>query len=59
VRDAALRDFYVVVPDDCVAARDRMRHLHDASLETMAIYFADIFPSSEIANHWRGDPSPS
>jgi len=59
VRDAALRDFYVVVPDDCVAARDRMRHLHDASLETMAIYFADICPSSEIANHWRGDPSPS
>jgi nicotinamidase-related amidase len=59
VRDAALRDFYVVVPDDCVAARDRMRHLHDASLETMATYFADVFPSSEITTYWRVAPSPS
>jgi nicotinamidase-related amidase len=62
VRDAALRDFYVVVPDDCVAARDRMRHLHDASLETMATYFADVFSSSEMMNYWqavRVGPSPS
>ncbi len=59
VRDAALRDFYVVVPEDCVAARDRMRHLHDASLETMATYFADVFASSEITNYWSVGPSPS
>lgn len=58
-RDAALKDFYLVVPRDGVAARTRMRHLHEASLETMALYFGLVVPVSEIESAWskaaRGD----
>jgi nicotinamidase-related amidase len=52
VRDGALRDYYVVVPRDAVAARGRMRHLHDASLETMGLYFADIRTGDEVCSVW-------
>lgn len=53
VRDAAMHDYYVVVPRDCVAARARMRHLHDASLEAMGLYFAEVVQSSDVAAIWR------
>jgi len=53
VRDAALRDFYVVVPRDCVAARARMRHLHDASLDTMGLFFAQVVDAEQIKAIWR------
>jgi nicotinamidase-related amidase len=53
VRDACLNDFYVTIASDAVAARDRMRHLHDASLETMALYFAKVVPSAEIESSWE------
>ena len=53
VRDAKMRDYYVVVPGDCVAARDRMRHMHDASLEVMGAFFATVVPSSDVRAAWR------
>lgn len=52
VRDASMNDFYVTVASDCVAARGRMRHLHDASLETMGLYFAEVVPAAEIEAAW-------
>lgn len=52
VRDACLQDFFVTVASDGVAARDRMRHLHDASLETMGLYFATVAGSEEIEAAW-------
>ena len=48
VRDASMRDYYVVVGREAVAARGRMMHLHLASLETMGLYFADCRPVAEI-----------
>jgi len=48
VRDASLRDYYVVVVREAVAARARMLHLHAASLETMGLYFADCRPIDEV-----------
>lgn len=57
VRDASMRDFFVTVASDCVAARGRMRHLHDASLETMALYFADVVSSAEIEGAWAAAPA--
>lgn len=48
VRDASMRDYYVVVASDAVAAPGRMMHLHAASLETMSLYFADCRPLAEI-----------
>jgi nicotinamidase-related amidase len=48
VRDASLRDYYVVVVKDAVGARGRMKHLHDASLETMSLYFAECLSLDEL-----------
>jgi nicotinamidase-related amidase len=53
VRDACHKDYYAVVPGDCVAARTRMRHLHEASLETMGLYFATVTSSPAILDAWR------
>ena len=53
VRDACHKDFYVVVARDCCATRGRMRHLHEASLETMGLYFATVVPSDEILDTWK------
>ena len=49
VRDAALRDYHVAVARDACGARGRMRHLHEASLETMGLYFAQIVTVDEVA----------
>jgi len=53
VRDACHKDFYVVVAEDCCATRGGMRHLHEASLETMGLYFATVVPSDEILDAWN------
>ncbi len=48
VRDASMRDYYVVVARDAVAARASTLHLHAASLETMSLYFADCRTTAEV-----------
>lgn len=48
VRDASLRDYYVVVGREATGARGRMRHLHEASLEVMSLFFADCRGLDEI-----------
>ncbi|MEJ0068978.1 MAG: isochorismatase family cysteine hydrolase [Pseudomonadota bacterium] len=53
VRDAAMRDFYIVVAADGVATKDMHEAAHRASLETMGIYFAQVRPSAEIIESWR------
>jgi nicotinamidase-related amidase len=56
VRDASMRDYHVVVPEDGVAARGRMRHLHDASLETMSLYFGTVTAAKAIVDVWSRRP---
>jgi len=51
-RDAADRDYYVVVASDCVAARDAHAALHDGAMKTLATHFAQVVPSAEIAQAW-------
>ncbi len=51
-RDANMRDYYVVIPEDCVAVRGRMRHLHAASLETLKTYFGLVVPALAITEAW-------
>ncbi|HXJ80353.1 MAG TPA: isochorismatase family protein [Candidatus Methylomirabilis sp.] len=51
-RDASMRDYYVVIPEDGVAVRGRMRHLHETSLETMRMYFATVTPSKTVIDVW-------
>jgi nicotinamidase-related amidase len=53
VRDARFRDYVVVVPEDAVGARGRMRHMHEASLEVMRAYFAEVVPAARVLARWR------
>ena len=52
-RDAMFNDYYVVIPEDCVASDDRPQH--DASMLLMRNRF-DIAKGAEIAAIWRDHP---
>jgi nicotinamidase-related amidase len=53
-REVAMRDYNLVVAEDCVAVKDMHEHLHVASLETMSTYFGVVTSSSRIIGCWRG-----
>ena len=53
-RDAMFNDYYVVIPEDCVASDDRSQH--DASMLLMRHRF-DIAPGAEIQRLWKGKNS--
>jgi nicotinamidase-related amidase len=52
-REVAMRDFYLVVAEDCVAVKDRLRSLHDASLESMRLYFGQVRPAADVIATWQ------
>jgi nicotinamidase-related amidase len=52
-REVAMRDYYLVVAEDCVAVKDKLRSLHDASLESMRLYFGQVRPATELTRIWR------
>jgi nicotinamidase-related amidase len=52
-RDANMRDYHVVIPEDAVAVRGGMQHLHRASLETLGMYFGTISTTRAIARVWE------
>jgi hypothetical protein len=47
-----MRDFYTVVVEDCVAVKDRLLDLHEASLEHMGLYFALRRPLAAVTAAW-------
>jgi nicotinamidase-related amidase len=51
-REAADKDYHVVVADDCVAVRDPDVDLHAASLENIRRYFGEVMDSRAISTHW-------
>jgi nicotinamidase-related amidase len=51
-REAAMRDYYLVIAADCVAADDAVAHLHAASLETIRRHFGLVVSRQEILNVW-------
>ena len=53
VREAADRDYYAVIPRDCVASLDDEADLHDASLTNIGRHFGTVVSSHEIAAIWR------
>ena len=57
VREASMRDFYTVVAEDCVAVKDRLLDLHEASLEHMGLYFAMLRPLAVLREAWGLPPS--
>jgi nicotinamidase-related amidase len=54
-RDANMRDYYVIIPGDCVAVPGTARHLHDASLENLRTYFGRVMQSKDILDVWAAD----
>jgi len=51
-RQAAMRDFYVVIAEDCVTAKACEQHLHQASLQTLAARFAEVCGASAVTACW-------
>jgi len=54
-RDAFMRDYYVVVPNDLVATVDEK--LHESALFNLNRYFATVTSSAELLRVW-GDEAP-
>ena len=52
-RDAVMRDFYLVVAEDCVAVKDKLIDLHAASLESMRLYFGLVRSAAEVMTIWK------
>ena len=50
LRDAFLRDYYVVVPTECVGSANRA--LHEATLQNVGFLFGDLTSGDEIAGIW-------
>jgi nicotinamidase-related amidase len=48
IRDASMRDFDVLVLDDCVAAFGAERHLHTATLENASRFFGVVTSSADF-----------
>jgi len=50
-RDAYMRDYHVVMVEDCCGAVTKAEH--EATLHTMGGYFGRVLDSHAIAAHWR------
>jgi nicotinamidase-related amidase len=57
IRDASMRDFDVLVLEDCVAAFGAERHLHTATLENAARFFGVVAPSADFLAVLGGGPA--
>jgi nicotinamidase-related amidase len=51
-REAVMREFSLIIAADCVAVKDHLADLHEATLETLATYFGLVRPSAEIIAEW-------
>lgn len=49
-RDGAMKDYFVVMVDDCCGSDHR--HLHDATLETFSRHFGDVARSTDVIAAW-------
>jgi nicotinamidase-related amidase len=52
-REAVMRDFHLVVAEDCVAVKDHLADLHNATLESLGLYFGLVRPSRTIIDQWN------
>jgi nicotinamidase-related amidase len=52
-REAVMREFSLIVADDCVGVKDHLADLHRATLEALGTYFGLVRPSSDIIAAWR------
>ncbi|MGB6799300.1 MAG: isochorismatase family cysteine hydrolase, partial [Xanthobacteraceae bacterium] len=52
-RDAAMRDYYLVIGEDCVATPEDAVDLHSVSLRAIQNHFGLVKSSEQIASIWR------
>ena len=52
-RDAAMRDFFVSIPSNCVVSDNEK--LHDNALELLQGTFAEIVHAIEVKKQWKGE----
>lgn len=51
VREAFFRDYYVVVPEECVATYDKAQH--DAALTNIDAFFGHVTSATDVHAAWR------
>jgi nicotinamidase-related amidase len=55
-REAVMREFSLIVVEDCVGVKDHLEDLHKATLEALGTYFGLVRPASDIIAEWDGRP---
>jgi nicotinamidase-related amidase len=53
-REAVMREFSLIVVEDCVGVKDHLEDLHKATLEALGTYFGLVRPASDIIAEWTG-----
>jgi nicotinamidase-related amidase len=51
-REAVMREFSLIVVEDCVGVKDHLADLHRATLEALGTYFGLVRPASDIIAEW-------
>jgi nicotinamidase-related amidase len=51
-REAVMREFSLMVVEDCVGVKDHLADLHRATLEALGTYFGLVVPASDIIAEW-------
>jgi len=51
LRDGYMRDYYIVLLEDCVGATDR--ELHEATLKNVRLHFGTVSSSTEVRKLWK------
>lgn len=51
-REAVMREFNLIVVEDCVGVKDHLADLHQATLEALGTYFGLVRPASDIIAGW-------
>ena len=51
LRDGYMRDYYIILLEDCVGATDH--ELHEATLKNVRLHFGAVSSSSEVRKLWR------
>jgi ureidoacrylate peracid hydrolase len=54
-REAAMRDYYLVIAKDAVATPDDAADLHSVSLRSLENHFGMVKPSGKIADIWHSN----
>lgn len=54
-REALMRNFHVVIAEDCVGVKDHLVDLHKATLESLGLYFGLVRSSDGIMLAWQDE----